>query len=108
MKTTFRLKGFGTGLVLALGLMPGASPAQEASYPAPLSSSLPYDVDLAALKALDRDTQVPEAQRIFDIFAWQTFVALNWPAGPGGRPATGKTMADNTSPRVWAALHEGS
>src|ERR1700674_4733361 len=39
----------------------------------------------------------------FDAYSWQIFVALNWPATAGQRgvPDTNKTIADQTSPRVW-------
>ncbi|NVO15066.1 MAG: hypothetical protein HXX10_13610 [Rhodoplanes sp.] len=75
--------------------------AAAADFPRPLSPDLPYDVDVAALGRLDRDREVPEAQRLFDIFAWQAFLALNWPAAPDGSPDRTKTLADATSPRVW-------
>jgi hypothetical protein len=67
------------------------------------SPELPYDVDVAALRQLDRDAQIPEAQRLFDLFAWQAFLALNWPAGPDGDADRSKTLADSTAPRVWMA-----
>lgn len=72
-----------------------------ADFPRPLALDLPYDVDLDALRALNRDQQIPEAQRLFDIFAWQCFIALNWPAAADGSPDRNKTIADVTSPRVW-------
>jgi hypothetical protein len=70
-------------------------------FPKPLSPELPYDVDLKALSRLNRDKQIPEAQRLFDIFAWQAFIALNWPALPDGTPDKSKNMGDTTQPRVW-------
>jgi mono/diheme cytochrome c family protein len=66
-----------------------------------LALDLPYDVDVDALAKLDRDNQVPEAQRLFDVFAWQTFVALNWPAKEDGSPDAAKNMKDGSSKRVW-------
>ncbi|MDB5313820.1 MAG: hypothetical protein JWO38_8022 [Gemmataceae bacterium] len=80
-----------------------ADPNKDAPrrFPAPLSPDLPYDVDVPALKALDRDKQVPEAQRLFDTFAWQAFIALNWPAGEDGAADRAKTMADAAAKRVW-------
>lgn len=62
---------------------------------------MPYDVDVAALQRLDRLGQIPEAQRLFDIFAWQAFIALSWPARPNGAPDVDKTLADVAAPRVW-------
>jgi hypothetical protein len=66
-----------------------------------LSPNLPYDVDRAKLGTLDRDSQIPEAQRLFDLFAWQTFIALNWPASADGSADISKTIAETSGPRVW-------
>jgi mono/diheme cytochrome c family protein len=45
---------------------------------------------------LDSLHQIP-----FDVFSWQTFVALNWPADGTGKPA-GNSITDlPTAPRVW-------
>ena len=91
-----------------------------ATYPSPLSPDLPYDVDIPKLRALSNtpakaappynipDDNVPSAQRLFDIFAWQSFIALNWPALPDGEPDRAKTPADATSPRVWERFVEVS
>jgi hypothetical protein len=49
------------------------------------------------------DADLPAAQRLFDIFAWRAFVALNWPALANGNPDPSKgfnTIAENT-PLVW-------
>ena len=91
----------GVGVVASHAAQPAAEQSKPASFPTPLSAQLPYDVDRRALASLDRDTQVPEAQRLFDIFAWQCLIALNWPASADGTADTSKTMADNKSPRVW-------
>ena len=37
----------------------------------------------------------------FDYFAWQMFIALNWPADAGGKPAKQMIGQDPTAPRVW-------
>jgi len=78
-----------------------AEPSDPLAYLKPLSPDLPYDVDIERLGALVREGKIPEAQRLFDIFAWQAFVALNWPALPDGTPDRSKTIADGTAPRVW-------
>jgi hypothetical protein len=75
--------------------------AAVADFPEPLSPDLPYDVEVEALAKLDRDKQVPEAQRLFDTFAWQAFIALNWPATADGEPDKVKNMKDNAAKRVW-------
>jgi hypothetical protein len=89
--------------------------SKEASMllPIPFSSELPYDVNLAALRALSDtpkkanppytipEDKIPPAQRLFDIFSWQAFIALNWPAKPDGQPNKQLTLADSKTPRVW-------
>ncbi len=78
----------------------GAPPGR--AFPLPLSADLPYDVDAAAVQRLDREGKVLEAQREFDILAWQAFIALNWPADAAGGPAKDKTIADSAADRVWS------
>lgn len=41
------------------------------------------------------------AQDPFDIFSWQTFVALNWPADADGKPANHTIGGKPDAPRVW-------
>ncbi len=45
----------------------------------------------------------PATQRTFDLFSWQSFVALNWPATANGAPATNSITDPATAamPRVW-------
>lgn len=49
------------------------------------------------------DANLPAAQRLFDIFVWRVFVALNWPAVPNGKPDPSKGFNGTTSntPLVW-------
>jgi hypothetical protein len=63
---------------------------------------MPYDVDVRRVRHLDAHGAIREAQREFDIFAWQTFLALNWPAAPDGRPDETLTLADANGLRVWS------
>jgi hypothetical protein len=102
----------GVSLVIAVAMLSAAGLALSAdppgrsrapAFPTPLSPVLPFDVDVATLQRLDRQNQIPEAQRLFDIFAWRAFIALAWPARPDGRPDTGRNLSDATSPRVWMA-----
>jgi hypothetical protein len=65
-----------------------------------LCSYLPIDLDtnfsVGYNSFLDSGRQIP-----FDMFSWQTFVALNWPADAQGRP-TGGSIGNNTgNMRVW-------
>ena len=41
------------------------------------------------------------AQNPFDIFSWQTFVALNWPANEAGAPTAEPIGTHPNRPRVW-------
>ena len=73
-----------------------------------LCSTLPVDLpDLKVRLGYNPDTNAAEpgdyvAQINFDYFAWQMFVALNWPADSQGQPSTTSTItSDTTSPRVW-------
>ena len=51
----------------------------------------------------------PEAseQADFEDFAWRTFIALSWPAGPGGGPDTTAVIgAGGDAPTVWEQYSE--
>ena len=43
----------------------------------------------------------PAFQPPFDIFSWQTFIALNWPADSLGNPLDGPISGNTGAPRVW-------
>ncbi|HEY8962644.1 MAG TPA: hypothetical protein VIM57_10615 [Luteolibacter sp.] len=95
-----------------------SAPSSAARFPTPFSPDLPFDVNIDQLRALSEtpqkpqppftipDDNVPSAQRLFDIFAWQSFLALNWPANADGMPDKSKTLADSTAPRVWEGFTE--
>lgn len=42
----------------------------------------------------------------FDMFSWQSFVALNWPAGPDGKPLPGPIGKDPHAQRVWESYSD--
>ena len=46
------------------------------------------------------------AQNPFDIFSWQTFVALNWPANEAGAPIGELIGAHPNLPRVWQSYRQ--
>jgi hypothetical protein len=56
------------------------------------------------------DKNLPAAQRLFDVFAWKAFLALNSPAQPNGQPDTTKKIADagGTQPLVWEFWQQSS
>jgi hypothetical protein len=49
------------------------------------------------------DSNLPAAQRLFDILAWKAFVALNWPANASGEPDSSHAFGGITlvTPLVW-------
>jgi hypothetical protein len=61
----------------------------------------------SALRTLT-DHNLAASQRLFDLFAWKVFVALNWPADEAGRPDVGKGFDDATSARVWEFWRQSS
>lgn len=65
-----------------------------------LCPTLPYTLDtvfgLGYTATLD-----PRIQTHFDVFSWQTFTALNWPADAEGHPLGNSMDAYPDSPRVW-------
>ncbi|HYC29935.1 MAG TPA: hypothetical protein VEB42_13980 [Chitinophagaceae bacterium] len=65
-----------------------------------LCSYLPFDVNVQ--QGFGYTSFLDSAiQPHFDVFSWQTFVALNWPAGSNGQPA-GASIGDFPNyQRVW-------
>jgi hypothetical protein len=76
---------------------PAISAAALADTPAiALSASIPGDAAFAA------PFDLPGLQKDFDIFSWNSFIALNWPPGPGGAGDPAKTIgARGDNPTVW-------
>ena len=101
IRNVFRRAALGAGLIACASAAFARSPG-ERSFPLPFLSNLPYDVDRTVVDRLDREGRVLEAQREFDILAWQAFIALNWPAAADGKPARGQTIANDSSERVWS------
>ena len=56
------------------------------------------------------DSNLPAAQRLFDVFAWKVFVALNWPARSDGQPDPSKSFGEIpvTIPLVWEFWQQSS
>lgn len=69
-----------------------------------LSWELPEDVE-GGLRQPNRNV----VQRATDLFAWQQFIALNWPAAPAarGEPDPGRSL-EAEGPRVWETWLEAS
>jgi len=70
--------------------------------PPQMSCRLPADIEGKL-----RQVNFNNRQRATDLFAWQSFIALNWPAETGERgiPAPSKPMV-GASPRVWETWKE--
>lgn len=52
-----------------------------------LTSPFPGDVDTALQQRLAKEKKFAEIQRLFDLDAWQMFVAVNWPTNNEGHAA---------------------
>ena len=67
----------------------------ELSYVLPIKESFNGTVSLEAI------------QREFDVFSWESFIALNWPALPNGDPDTAAVIGqDNDAMTVWQNYKE--
>lgn len=65
-----------------------------------LCSYLPYEVHLPITIGYDSDLDSAR-QPPFDIFSWQSFVALNWPADNNGNPIGNSISGYPNNARVW-------
>lgn len=63
------------------------------------SSYVPHEVDIFLNNGYQGLT--PKTQPCFDVFSWQSFVALNWPANSDGSPVKGSFTDDPQAMRVW-------
>jgi hypothetical protein len=61
----------------------------------PLSSTIPLEISVPQQKP-----NLQDLQDDFDLFSWQSFVAVNWPAGPDGNPKPGVSIGPDV-PTVW-------
>lgn len=50
----------------------------------------------------------PEIQPAFDVFSWQTFIALNWPSDTAGNPLPGSLGEHPRAARVWESYTDPS
>jgi len=85
-----------------LALAGPVEPSPLMPFPQKLSGELPYDVTDVSNQVgrFVKEERIPQAQRLFDIFSWQTFIALNWPADPSGKPILNGPPR-NDVPLVW-------
>ena len=72
-----------------------------------LTAPMPGDVDINLQHALEGKQAFPEVQREFDLYAWQAFVALNWPTNDHNQPAP-KFTDTAFGPPHWTLWHSSS
>lgn len=77
----------------------------DTSMPNELCSELPYDINEKFGIGYSSELS-PTIQPPFDIFSWQTFVALNWPADDKGKPLPGRIGDHPDAPRVWESYKD--
>lgn len=79
---------------------PDADPEAGESYlhVTKLSPDAPHDVDTALEHTLIDAGKFDETNRLFDVWAWQTFIALNWPLEADGKP---KSSISDEGKRKW-------
>ncbi|WP_339899960.1 hypothetical protein [uncultured Gilvimarinus sp.] len=102
----------GAGLLLAacdggkgetVNLQSSAALASSSSSPV----DEPLSPDIPPKEPFGGTVSIESLQRDFDIFSWQSFIALNWPADAGGNPLTGVTIGEQPGAmRVWQYYKE--
>lgn len=86
-------------LVAAGPQTPAPAPAPPSDQPPPivLSPAIPGDVNVTA-----QTVSIEAFQPDFDVYSWNTFIALNWPPGPDGKGDPKKTIGKNgDNDTVW-------
>src|SRR5256885_9191063 len=85
-------------LIVAAGPQtPPPAPPSSAPPPIVLKPAIPGDVNVTAT-TVSIDTFQPD----FDVYSWNTFIALNWPAGPNGNADPGTKIGQNgDNDTVW-------
>jgi hypothetical protein len=115
------LAGALVGLAGAGGLLFAASaigaappklvvPPYLATFPAfapRATPQMPGDVDIALKEKLEGQKQFALVQREFDLYSWQMFLALNWPANNQGQPAPSLTDTKFGAPH-WTLWHNSA
>ena len=73
--------------VSANGVQGAEAQGFDPNFPPELSPVLPSDVNPQLVGELLADGMNAQAQRVFDIFSWQSFLAINWPTNAEMQPA---------------------
>ena len=75
--------------------------SSSASAPEPLSPDIPPKEPFGGKVTLE------SLQHDFDVFSWESFIALNWPADAQGNPLSGVTIGEQPDVlRVWQHYKE--
>src|SRR5687768_7221581 len=76
---------------------PAPAPASSAPPPIVLSPAIPGDANVTATTVT-----VEAFQPDFDVYSWNTFIALNWPPGKDGKGGPNKMIGKNgDNDTVW-------
>jgi hypothetical protein len=93
----------------------GALAASACGRPAPDAGTPPTEPAIALSPAIPgaltigSDTSLAGLQGDFDVFSWNSFIALNWPRGAdGGGDPTKKPGADGDNATVWQGWQDAS
>lgn len=83
-------------IIIAAALLVTARP-QTPPPPIVLSAAIPGDVNVTA-----QTVSIDAFQPDFDVYSWNTFIALNWPPGPDGNGDPKQTIGKNgDNDTVW-------
>jgi hypothetical protein len=77
--------------------VPDDAPQKQSPPPIVLSPAFPGDVTVTG-------SDLPAIQADFDVFSWNSFIAANWPPGPGGGGDPDKKIGagpNGDNPTVW-------
>jgi hypothetical protein len=108
-RTATRSLGAGLALLVAACSSDDRCSSPPPAPPAGLCDSIELDDRIPPdVEADPSSLDVDDAQQMFDCLAWQTFVALNWPARDGcrGVPASDAPFSRSTGERVWETYKE--
>jgi len=101
-----RIKKICTACLLSFVLLIYGLPAQSDPLPPELdlSSYIPLDIPVSQNEEQKLlNVNFPLLQRYFDVFSWESFVAVNWPLDDNGNPLA--TISDSGTPR-WETWKE--
>src|SRR4051812_35961966 len=76
-----RFTALALGSLCALAMFGASAPSRAADQAIVLSPTLPVTITVP-----QKNPDLAQLQTDFDVFSWQTFVALNWPAKADGTP----------------------